>query len=40
MNMIDKTIILAYEARTTTRPPWQVSLKGVEVCAQHSMTDH
>ena len=27
---------LAYEARTTTyttRPPWQVSLKGVKVCA-------
>ena len=24
----------------TTRPPWQVSLKGVKVCAQQSMTNH
>ena len=29
---------LAYEART--RPPRQVSLKGVEVCVQQSMTNH
>ena len=24
----------------TTRPPWQVRLKGFKVCAQQSMTNH
>ena len=32
---------LVYKAQNyTTRPPWQVSLKGVKVCAQQSMSSH
>ena len=35
-------LILAHEARTLPqdRPPWQVSLKGVKVGAQQSMSNH